>query len=257
MGMATHGLCIGGDIVHAAGVDEDKVVLCCLQVIHHCSLILTLFAAPRAVGQATSSSQGLCGMDALEIHGLWQLHGQDDPEKVDVFQRSPCHLASGPEVLLATPGLLHFIDLSAFKRLVDVTIWQKMEEKSYDPSCFKVGPVGLLVDPSSHLHDVRLLGEGLPPGLLQGLSLLALPVRAFFWCFISVSCLLFVQPHSLQSGCTSVRGAVLACFPLALQHWGFQDTWGRRCWYQPSYLLWPIAGQWLTFPRIVQLRVHH
>ena len=33
--------------------------------------------------------------------------------KVDIFWRSPCHFISSPEVLLATPGLLHFIDLGA------------------------------------------------------------------------------------------------------------------------------------------------
>ena len=56
-----------------------------LQMIHHHSLILTLFAAPGAGGQATSLLESLRGMDALEAHDLWQLCGQDDLEKVDVF----------------------------------------------------------------------------------------------------------------------------------------------------------------------------
>ena len=48
-----------------------QVVVCSLQMIHHHSLILTLFAMPGAEGQATSLLQGLGGMDALEAHDLW------------------------------------------------------------------------------------------------------------------------------------------------------------------------------------------
>ena len=65
------GLCIGGEVVQAVGTDKAKVVMCSLQMIHHHSLILTLFATPEAEGQATSSSNGLRGMDTLEAHALW------------------------------------------------------------------------------------------------------------------------------------------------------------------------------------------
>ena len=41
-----HGLSIGGEVVQAAGADKAKVVVCGPQVIHHHSLILTLFATP-------------------------------------------------------------------------------------------------------------------------------------------------------------------------------------------------------------------
>ena len=66
MGVVTHGLCIGAEVVQAVGTDEAKVVEHSLQMIHYHSLILTLFAAPGAEGQATLSLQGLGGMDALE-----------------------------------------------------------------------------------------------------------------------------------------------------------------------------------------------
>ena len=46
MGMAMHGLHIGGEVVQAAGKDEAKVVVYSFQVIHHHSLILALSAAP-------------------------------------------------------------------------------------------------------------------------------------------------------------------------------------------------------------------
>ena len=75
MGMAMYGLCIGGEIVQAACTDEAKVIVCSLQMIHHHSRILTLFATPGAEGQATSSLQDLEGMDALEAHDLWWLCG--------------------------------------------------------------------------------------------------------------------------------------------------------------------------------------
>ena len=77
MGMAAHGLCIGGEVVKAVATDKAKEVVYSLQVIHHHSLILTLFAAPGAEGQATSSSQGLGGMDALEmIQKKWMSFGE-------------------------------------------------------------------------------------------------------------------------------------------------------------------------------------
>ena len=56
MGMATHGFCIGGEVAEAAATDEAKVVVHGPQVIHHHSLILTIFATPGAEGQATSLS---------------------------------------------------------------------------------------------------------------------------------------------------------------------------------------------------------
>ena len=71
MGMAMHGLCIGGEVVQAVGTDEAKVVVHSSQVIHHHSLILALFVVPGTEGQATSSLYGLGGMDALEAHDLW------------------------------------------------------------------------------------------------------------------------------------------------------------------------------------------
>ena len=71
MGMMTHGLCSSGEVVQAAGTDEAKVVVCGSQVIHHCSLIPTIFAALGAECQVTSSLQGLRGMDALEAQDLW------------------------------------------------------------------------------------------------------------------------------------------------------------------------------------------
>ena len=57
-----------------------------LQVIHHCPLILTLFAAAGAEGQAASLSQDLHEMDALEAHDHWQFHGGDDPKKCMSFR---------------------------------------------------------------------------------------------------------------------------------------------------------------------------
>ena len=71
MGMAMHGLCIGGEVIQTMGTDEANVVVCSLQMVHQCSLILTLFAGPRVEGQATSLLQGLRGIDALEAHDLW------------------------------------------------------------------------------------------------------------------------------------------------------------------------------------------
>ena len=71
MGMTKHAICIGDEVVQAVGADKAKVVVYSLQVIHHFSLILTLFSTPGAEGQVTSSSQGLRGMDALEAHDLW------------------------------------------------------------------------------------------------------------------------------------------------------------------------------------------
>ena len=59
MGMVMHGLCIGGEVVQAVHTDKAKVIVHSLQVIHHHYLILTLFAAPGAEVEATSSSQGL------------------------------------------------------------------------------------------------------------------------------------------------------------------------------------------------------
>ena len=71
MGMGKHGLCIDGKVVQVAGIDEAKVVVHGPQVIHHCSLILTLFAVTGAEGQAASLSQVLCRIDVLEAHNLW------------------------------------------------------------------------------------------------------------------------------------------------------------------------------------------
>ena len=193
MDMVMHGLYIGGEVTQAAGTDEAKVVVHGPQVIHHHSLILTLFATPGAEGQATSSSQGLYGMNALEAYDCWWLYGRDCLEKVDVFQRSHCHLVSSPEVLLVTLGLLHFIDLCVQEAGWCGHLAEDGGEVIW-PLLFKVGPVGLLVYPSSYLYNVRLLGEGFLPEFLQGLSLLALPVRAFFWHFIIISCLLFILP---------------------------------------------------------------
>ena len=113
MAMAMHGLCISGEIVQPAGTDNAKMVVGSPQVIHHCSFILTLFAAPGVESQATSSSQGLRGMDALEAHYLWPTLWVRQSKKVNVFWRNPCHSVIDPEVLLATPGLLQFIDLGA------------------------------------------------------------------------------------------------------------------------------------------------
>ena len=106
MGMAAHSLCIGGEVVQAVGTNKAKVVVHGSQVIHHHSLILTLFATPGAEGQVASSLQGLSGMDAIEAHDLWRLHGWDNLEKVDVLWGSRCHPVSSPEVLLAHPGCM-------------------------------------------------------------------------------------------------------------------------------------------------------
>ena len=135
MGMVMHGLCIGSEEAQAAGTDKAKVVVHGWQVIHHCSLILTLFATPGVEGQATSSSQGLGGMDGIEANDLWWLCGWDDPEKVDVFWRSPCCSVGHPEVLSAAPGLLHLMDFGAQEvggggHLV--------EDGRYDTSCSKL-----------------------------------------------------------------------------------------------------------------------
>ena len=61
MDMTMHGLHIGAEVAQAAGADKAKLVVHDSQVIHHYSLILTLFAAPGAEDQATSSLQGLYG----------------------------------------------------------------------------------------------------------------------------------------------------------------------------------------------------
>ena len=53
MGMAMHGLCTGGEVDQAGGTDEAKVVVHSVQMIHHHSLILPLFATPGAESQAT------------------------------------------------------------------------------------------------------------------------------------------------------------------------------------------------------------
>ena len=71
MGMAMHSFCIGDEGVQGVGTDEAKVVVHSLQMIHHHSLMMTLFATTGVEGQATSSLQGLRGMDALEAHDLW------------------------------------------------------------------------------------------------------------------------------------------------------------------------------------------
>ena len=82
VGVVIHGLCSSGEVVQAVGTDKARVVMHSSQTVNHCSLILTLFAAPAAEGQATSSSESLDRMDDLQ-----QLCGQDDSEEMDVFWR--------------------------------------------------------------------------------------------------------------------------------------------------------------------------
>ena len=48
-----HGLYTGGEVVQAVSADKAKVVVHSLQMIHHCSLILILFAIQGTEGQAT------------------------------------------------------------------------------------------------------------------------------------------------------------------------------------------------------------
>ena len=71
MGMSMHGICAGNKVVHAMGADEAQVVVCCLQVVYQHPFILALLATPGAEGQATSSLQGLEGMDSLEAYDFW------------------------------------------------------------------------------------------------------------------------------------------------------------------------------------------
>ena len=192
-------------------------------------------------------------MGALEAHDLWWLHGWDDLEKVDVFWRSPCHLISSPKVLSGAPGLLHFIDLS----VQEVGWCGHLAEDGGEvvwPLLFKVGLMGLLLDPSSCLYNIGLLGEGLLPGLLQGLSL---P------CASCEGILLALHHHQLPS-------LHHASVPSEWVHFGQRSGAGI---FHPSMALesptlWvggagtnplpamAIAGQWLTSPGW-QLSVHH
>ena len=52
-------------------------------------------------------------MDALQAHYLWQFVGHYNPEEVDVLGRGPGKLVGDPEILPATPVLLHLMDLIA------------------------------------------------------------------------------------------------------------------------------------------------
>ena len=112
MSVVTHGLCIGGEVVQAVGTDKAKVVVHSLQMVNHHSLILTLFAAPEQKDRPSGCHRALVEWMPLEPM-IFSDCGQDDPKEVDVLWESPCHLVGGPEIFLATPTLLHFMDLRA------------------------------------------------------------------------------------------------------------------------------------------------
>ena len=137
MGMVAHGLCISGEVVQAVGTDEAKVVVHGPQVIHLCSLILTLFATPGVEGQATSSLQGLGGMDLL-----WPKLFGDSVDKI-IWKKwmsfgKALAIQLVPLSSFWLPQLSCTSWTSVSRRLVEVAIWQKMDERSYDPSCSKL-----------------------------------------------------------------------------------------------------------------------
>ena len=113
VGMSAHGVCAGSKIVHAMDAHKDQVVMHSPPVVYHHPFILPLLATPGAEQQATSSLQGLWGMNPLQAYDFQQLHGCDYSKEVNVTRGGHGNLVGGPELFLSCPGLLYLMHLSA------------------------------------------------------------------------------------------------------------------------------------------------
>ena len=107
------GISAHGKVFHTVAANESQVVMASLQVIYHCTLVLSFFSAPQTEGQPTPLLKGLRRMDPPQAHVFGWFGTQHTPKEVDVLRGSFGHAVSSPEVFLASPHLPHLMDLRA------------------------------------------------------------------------------------------------------------------------------------------------